>query len=200
MQFKTSGIILAGGRSTRMGRDKTLMKINGETLIEKMVSELGQVVDEVIIASNHFNKYNLPGTIEVPDLFTGTGPMGGIHAGLLKASHPYAFVVAADMPLFNSDLANFLINNVNKDYDVVAPEIDGAWEPLCAVYSQTCLKTIEEFLCAEIRNVYGLFERLRTLKINEQDLASIGQSRDNVYNMNTPEDYRHFLAGPTVAN
>lgn len=163
-------------------------------MIERTVRELSKVVDEIIIASNHNSKYNLPGTLEVPDLFPGKGPMGGIHAGLLTASHPYAFVVAADMPLFSADLVSYFINRIDMRYDVVAPEIDGFWEPLCAVYARTCLPVIEQSLCADIRNVYGLCQRLRTLKIDERELAGIGKSRDNFYNMNTPEDYRALLA------
>lgn len=96
--MKVSGIVLAGGRSSRMGQDKTLMSINAETLIERTVRELGNVVDEIIIASNQESKYNIPGTVEIPDVFPGMGPLGGIHAGLIAAKYQFSFVVAADMP------------------------------------------------------------------------------------------------------
>lgn len=189
-----SGIILAGGRSSRMGQDKTLMSIETQTLIERTVKELGKVTDEIIIASNQSNKYNLPGTFEVPDIFTGYGPLGGIHAGLKAASHPYSFIVAGDMPLFSADLAEYLLNRADEGYDVIAPEVNGSWEPLCAVYSRSCLQAIEQYLAAGIRQVFQFYKNVRVLKIGEQELAGIGKAGDVFYNLNTPEDYETLLA------
>ena len=189
-----SGIILAGGQSSRMGQDKTLMSIETQTLIERTVKELRKVSDEIIIASNQFNKYNLPGTFEVPDIFSGFGPLGGIHAGLKAASYPYSFIVAGDMPLFTADLAEYLLTRTDEDYDVIAPEVGGSWEPLCAVYSQSCLQAIEKYLEAGIRQVFQFYKNVRVLKICEQELVSIGKTGDLFYNLNTPEDYKVLLA------
>lgn len=191
--MKVSGIILAGGRSSRMGQDKTLLTIEAETLIERTVRELREVTDEIIIASNQKCKYNIPGTTEVRDIFPGKGPMGGIHSGLMSAQNSFAFVVAADMPLFSAQTARYLIAKIDGSYDVIAPEIDGSWEPLCAVYSKSCLKTIEQFLLDDIRNVFGLYKSVKVLKVEEQELAAIGKSKDTFYNLNTPQDYQAIL-------
>ncbi len=189
---KVSGIVLAGGRSSRMGQDKTLMSVNSEILIERTVKELRKTVDEIIIASNQKCKYNIPDTVEITDVFSGMGPLGGIHAGLLAARHPYAFVVAGDMPLFTDELATYLLSK-REGYDVVVPEVDGCWEPLCAVYSQDCLKPIEQFLVADIRKAYGFYPSVRVLKVREEELASIGKVKDIFCNLNTPEDYHELL-------
>jgi Molybdopterin-guanine dinucleotide biosynthesis protein A len=191
--MKISGIILAGGRSSRMGQDKTLLAIEAETLIERTVRELREVTDEIIIASNQKCKYNIPGTIEVTDIFPGKGPMGGIHSGLMSAQNPFAFVVAGDMPFFFAQTARYLIAKIDSGYDVIAPEIDGSWEPLCAVYSKNCLKTIEQFLLDDIRNVFGLYKSVKVLKVEEQELLAIGKSEDLFYNLNTPQDYQAIL-------
>lgn len=191
--MKVSGIVLAGGRSSRMGQDKTLLSINAETLIERTVKELHKAVDEIIIASNQKCKYNLAGTVEIPDVFPGRGPLGGIHAGLLAAKHTHAFVVASDMPFFSANLAKYLLSR-SAGYDVVAPEIDGCWEPLCAVYSQECLKPIEQFLVADIRKVYSFYPSVRVLRVREDELASIGKTNDIFCNLNTLKDYHDLLS------
>jgi molybdopterin-guanine dinucleotide biosynthesis protein A len=190
--MKVSGIVLAGGRSSRMGKDKTLLSINAETLIERTVKELSKAVDEIIIASNQECKYNIPGTVEIPDVFPGMGPLGGIHAGLLAAKYPLSFVVAADMPFFTANLAAYLLSK-SKGYDVVAPEISGCWEPLCAVYSRTCLEAIENSLAADVRKVYGFYSNVRVLKVSEEELTNMGTAEDVFSNLNTPEDYHNLL-------
>lgn len=190
--MKVSGIVLAGGRSTRMGQDKTLLSINEEPLIERTVKELRKAVDEIIIASNQESKYNIPDTVEIPDVFPGSGPLGGIHAGLLAAKYPRAFVVAADMPFFSAELASYLLSK-SSDYDVVAPEIDHYWEPLCAVYSKCCLQAIEQYLVADIRKVYAFYPSVRVLKVPEKELTGIGKTGQVFYNLNTPEDYKALL-------
>jgi molybdopterin-guanine dinucleotide biosynthesis protein A len=189
-----SGIILAGGRSSRMGRDKTLMLIETDTLIERTVKELRKITDEIIIASNQSGKYNLPGTREVPDQFPGRGPLGGIHAGLKAASYPYAFVVAGDMPLFSVELAAYLLARTDEGFDVIAPEINGSWEPLCAVYSRSCLQIIEQYLEAGIGQVSQFYKNVNVLKIDEQVLAGLCGPGDIFYNLNTPQDYEALLA------
>ncbi|HZK56175.1 MAG TPA: molybdenum cofactor guanylyltransferase [Desulfosporosinus sp.] len=189
--MEASGIILAGGLSSRMGSDKTLMVYSNETFIEHMVSEMRQVVDEIIIASNHTTKYEIPGTVEVQDIYPGMGPLGGIHAGLLATQKSWAFVVATDMPLFKADLAVFLLER-SAGYDVVVPYINGRWEPLCAVYSRECLKAIGECLKADIRQIHRFYSQVRVLKVGEEELSRVGKIDELFYNMNTPEDYRNL--------
>ena len=145
--MEASGIILAGGNSSRMGRDKSLLKYNHQTLIELTVKELQKVVEDIIIASNHTSKYNIPGITEVPDLYPGTGPLAGMHSGLQHIKHRYAFIVSCDMPLFSADLAKYLLE-LSPGYDVVVPNINGYQEPLCAVYSKKCIDIIEGCLKA----------------------------------------------------
>ena len=193
--MKTSGIILAGGHSTRMGRDKTLMTVDADTLIGRTVKELGKVVDEVIIASNRPDKYNLPGTIEVPDLFVDIGPLGGIHAGLLAARNQYSFVVAGDMPLFTADLVTCLRERIDESFKVIVPEIEDFLQPLCAVYAKACIEDIEQFLAMGFRSVNSFCQSVRSLIISEKELTEAGLERikDIFYNVNTPDDYNKLL-------
>ncbi len=196
--MKASGIILAGGRSSRMGCDKTLLSVHSETMIERTVRELRKSVDEIIIASNDQSKYNIPGTLEVRDIYPGMGPLAGIHAGLLAASHPYAFVVAGDMPFFSAELVSRFIE-LCQGYDAAAPFINGQWEPLCAVYSRECIKPIEQALINNRRNVYQVLPEVNVLKVSEKELNLIGARQEVFCNMNTPDDYARILQEKTEA-
>lgn len=191
-----SGIILAGGRSSRMGQDKTLMSLHNETLIERTVKELQNVASEIIVASNDTSKYNLPGLIEVPDAFPGAGPLGGMHAGLTAVRHEYAFVVSCDMPLFSSELASYLLER-RHGFDVVVPEIYGCLEPLCAVYAKSCLAAIEKCLHAGIRQVFQFYPEVKVLKIGELELSTLGKIDELFCNLNTPEDYQALVREKT---
>ncbi|WP_148132808.1 molybdenum cofactor guanylyltransferase [Candidatus Formimonas warabiya] len=187
-----SGIILAGGKSLRMGQDKTFMSFNNETLIEHTVKELQSVTDEIIIASNDLSKYNISGLVEVRDIFPDMGPLGGMHAGLTAAKNDYAFVVSSDLPMFHARLASYLLER-RKGYDVVVPEIHGYWEPLCAVYARDCLAAIEKCLRADIRQVSQFYQDVKVLKIKEAELRIFGKTEELFYNLNTPEDYQALV-------
>ncbi|HEY3425694.1 MAG TPA: molybdenum cofactor guanylyltransferase [Negativicutes bacterium] len=187
-----SGIILAGGRSLRMGQDKTLLLFNNETLIERTIKELQNVVDEIIIASNHTAKYNIPSLVEVPDTYPGMGPLGGLHAGLIASKYQHAFVISGDMPLFTGALATYLLER-RAGYDVIVPEIRSRWEPLCAVYSRSCIKPIENCLQADVRKVYRFYPQVRVLKISEPELKLVGDVEELFYNLNTPEDFNSLV-------
>ncbi|HWP98114.1 MAG TPA: molybdenum cofactor guanylyltransferase [Syntrophomonadaceae bacterium] len=190
--LNVSGIVLSGGLSSRMGRDKTLITFNNETLIERVVREISKVADEIIIASNNTCKYGIPGTREVTDTYQGMGPLGGIHAGLMEAKYSLAFVVAADMPMFSADLAKHLLGKA-AGYDVVVPEMNGKWEPLCAVYARQCLKCIDKFLRQGKRTVFSIYSELKVLNICDEQLLFL-KNGDNVFmNLNTPEDYEEFI-------
>lgn len=182
-----SGIILAGGRSSRMGRDKTLIMYKNETLIARTVNELRGVTDDIVIASNDTAKYNLAGVREVPDACPGMGPLGGMFAALTAARYEEAIVVAGDMPFFTGRLAAWLL--ARKDgYDAVVPRIGGKWEPLAAVYSRACLGPIGDCLKTGIRKVHMFYPAVRVLAVNEDELSAAGFPAEAFHNLNAPED------------
>ncbi|WP_371379972.1 molybdenum cofactor guanylyltransferase [Sporomusa aerivorans] len=187
-----SGIILAGGRSSRMGRDKTLLPFDNETLIERTVKKLINFTDEVIVASNSTAKYNFAGIREVPDLYPGMGPLAGMHAGLLAARNQYSFIVSCDMPLFTIELAKYLLAR-REGYDVIAPELKNCWEPLCAVYSRNCIGAMEQCLQAGISKVYLFYPQVKVLKVAERELETVGNLEELFLNLNTPEDLNRLI-------
>ncbi|NPV30080.1 MAG: molybdenum cofactor guanylyltransferase [Firmicutes bacterium] len=190
--MKASGIILAGGCSSRMGRDKSLMVYNRQTLIERTVNELRKVVEDIVIASNHTSKYNISGVVEVPDLYPGMGPLAGMHAGLKQIKHQYAFIISCDMPLFRAELAKYLLD-LSPGYDVVVPQLNNYLEPLCAVYSKGCIEPIESCLKAGLRKIILFYSQVRVLPVGREEIEKIGNPEELFYNLNTPEDYRSLL-------
>lgn len=187
--MKVSGIIVAGGKSSRMGQDKTLLRFNNKSLIARTIAELQKVADEIIVASNHTSKYNIAGILEVPDTYQGMGPLGGMHAGLMAANYDYTFIVSADLPLFTGELAGCLLDRL-KGYDAVVPRLDGRWEPLCAAYSRNCIKSIEACLQAEIKQVYRFYQQINVLEIYPSQLSCSGSAEKLFFNLNTPDDLK----------
>lgn len=182
-----SGIILAGGHSLRMGRDKNLLLFQGEEMIQRTVKVLRQVVEDVVIASDNGEKYQLSGVREVADRYRERGPMAGIHAGLLAIKNERALVVPGDMPFLHADLLRELANYA-AECDVIVPECDGKMEPLCAVYTKRCLPAIEACLRSDIRKVVSLYEKVTVKKVSVAEFSKLGDWRDWFCNVNTPND------------
>lgn len=186
--MKASGIVLAGGHSSRMGRDKTLLRANQETMIERSVRVLSEVSSDLVIASNNTHKYDLPGVTEVADIYPEMGPLGGIHAGLLMAKHENSLVISGDMPFLTAELLHYLLQ-CQQNYDVVVPEFVGKLEPLCAVYSKRCIDPIEACLRSDMRKVQYLYERARVYEVPSENLVKFGDLHMLFFNMNTPADF-----------
>jgi molybdopterin-guanine dinucleotide biosynthesis protein A len=187
-KLKTTGIILAGGKSSRMGRDKSLLDYNNEPLIKQVVKELQQVTDELIIVSNQNAKYDFPGTREISDIYPGMGPLGGIHSGLTFSAFDYAFVTACDLPFFDGRLARFLLER-REGFDVVVPQIGSYLQPLFAVYSKRCLPHAEFCLKQNIRKVVAIYPMVKVNYVGENLIRSIIDPEKVFFNVNTPKDY-----------
>lgn len=183
-----SGIILAGGRSSRMGQDKSLLTYGKDSLIGLVVKELELVVDEIIIVSNQENKYRFSGTREICDIFPGMGPLGGIHAGLVASRYDCSFVTACDLPFFQGPLARFLLEE-NQGFDVVVPQIGNYLEPLFAAYSKECLPAIEACLQKNIRKVVAFYPFVRVNYVGENLIRRFCNPEKVFFNVNTPKDY-----------
>ncbi|MDI6727127.1 MAG: molybdenum cofactor guanylyltransferase, partial [Smithellaceae bacterium] len=128
-----SGVILAGGRNTRMGTNKAFIELEGRPLIDRAVEFLQGLFPEVIIVTNDPSLYlHLPVAI-VTDIYKGKGSLGGIYTGLFHAAHDYAFVVPCDMPFLNGGFIEYMINCIGQ-HQIVVPEPADGLQPLHAVY------------------------------------------------------------------
>jgi molybdopterin-guanine dinucleotide biosynthesis protein A len=185
--MRCSGIVRAGGKSERMGRDKALMLLAGKPLISHVLEVLARVCDELIIASNDPRSYaDLPARV-VPDVFGDRGALGGIHAGLKAMRNERALVVACDMPFLSRSLLRFMAV-VASDCDVVVPRVDGEFEPLHAVYGVNCTAPIERLIADRPRRIVALYDYVRVREVNAEQVRLFGASR-SFFNINTPQDW-----------
>ena len=140
---EVTGIILAGGKSTRYGRNKAFVRIDGVALIERVIQVMGSVFDELLLITNTPEEYahlNLP---MVEDLIKGLGPLGGIYTGLKSIStRRGGFFVACDMPYLCAPLIRLIVG-MQGDSDAVVPKLGWMVEPLHSLYALTCIDAIE---------------------------------------------------------
>lgn len=153
-----TGIILAGGKSSRMGSDKGMMELYGRKFIEHILVALVPNVDEVIIIANNNNYKNL-GHKVYEDIIKDCGPLGGIYTGLMNSKTENNMVVSCDIPFINSSLIKHIIDNKGRA-DIAVPVYDGNVEPLCAVYTKRIKDEIHQLILSKelkLRNVFMHF-------------------------------------------
>lgn len=182
-----AAIILAGGKNSRIGRNKAFLKINDSTLIEQLINKMEKITQEVILVTNQPELYDNYKVKCVTDEIRGKGPLGGIHAGLKSSNAWLNFVVACDMPFINIDIVALMFEQAN-DYDVVVPHINENLEPLHAIYSKKCIEPIEKSLIKNHRRLISFYPYVRVKYLTESQLAHYDLSKV-FYNINTQEDY-----------
>ena len=188
---KVTGVILAGGKSSRMGTDKAMLKIGCCTTIERISAVLRAVTSEILIVTGQPEKHASFGDRSTPDLLPNNGPLGGIHAGLVKSHHQLALMTACDLPFISAPLCRLLINSMTPDLDAVVPRFKGRLEPLCAVYSKSALKVIEERLALGLNKTVLLFDELQVRYLDDAEMAGVEMRLDKAFlNLNTPADFK----------
>ncbi|WP_059171783.1 molybdenum cofactor guanylyltransferase [Bacillus sp. FJAT-27445] len=192
--MKASAILLSGGKSSRMGTNKALLKINEKTNIERIRDELLKLFDEVILVTNEPEAYRFLNVTTVTDEYPGKGPLAGIHAGLKASSFDANLVVACDMPFVSAELAESMVKRLGH-HDAVVPAIKGREHPLFAVYQRRLLEETEACIEKGSLRLRHLLEKLDVLYLSEQDLEiySNGPLDRIFFNMNLPEEYEQAV-------
>lgn len=184
-----TGIILAGGKSVRMGRDKAYMEVAGQPQLVRLVEALRPVFGNIIVSANAPCPYRWPRVKIVPDIDPGCGPLAGIYSALAASGSFYNFVVACDMPCVNIDLVGYMYS-LSRGFDAVVPYLKKGPESLFAVYAKSCLGAMEEMLAKGERRVQMLLEKVKMRQVSEKEIRLFG-SPDGIFaNMNTPRDVR----------
>jgi molybdopterin-guanine dinucleotide biosynthesis protein A len=188
--MKAAAIILSGGKSSRMGTNKALLKLNEKTTIERMVDTLKVNFDDIILVTNDKGAYEFLGVKMVSDHYHEKGPLAGFHAGLSASNYDVNFIVACDMPFVSGELAAALAEKVDH-YDALVPVIDGKMQTLCGVFQKKTVKKIEECIENGSLPIKYLLDHLNVLYLSEKDL----QDYSNIdiervfFNMNHPHEY-----------
>jgi molybdenum cofactor guanylyltransferase len=141
--MKLSAIILAGGRSRRMGRNKALMPFRGKPLIRYSI-DLAQNFTRNILISSNYEELQGIGFPLVHDIFSVNAPLAGIHSGLLTSSTGWNLVLTCDMPNVSAETIRYLITKLEKKKSLILPGHDGYIEPLCGFYHRSLIPIIEK--------------------------------------------------------
>ena len=192
-----SGVILAGGRSRRLGRDKAMEPVGGQPLICRVMDRVRQVTQEmVVVVADEERGQALPlgeSARVAVDIYPDKGSLGGIFSGLSAAREPWALVVACDMPFLNLDLLRRLVS-LREGMDAVVPVLEGRPEPTHALYSRACLPHIEARLRADDLKISGFFDQVRVRYVPEEDIARFDPDFLSFFNVNSPPDLERALA------
>jgi molybdenum cofactor guanylyltransferase len=154
-----TGAILAGGNSSRMGRDKGLLPWNGKPLIMHAADMLRALFHDVCICDGTGSRYAFLGLPVLPDLVPQSGPLGGIHAALSHHAPESVFVLSCDMPLVSRSLIEYIVQ-FPSSAPIKAAALDGRLQPLCGVYHTSCLPVIEQELKRRRLKLMDVFARL----------------------------------------
>ena len=181
-----TGFILAGGRSSRMGRDKAQILWGSGTLLSHACQQMRKVVSETCIVG----KIESPDAhcLVLSDTFIGRGPLAGIHSALKHTETDWNLVLALDLPLVSSALLEFVAKSCGESNQAVAARIGDHVQPLCAAYHRLLLREIEARLHAGELSIRRLLEAAGTRIIEENELLSAGFAVEMLLNVNTPED------------
>lgn len=179
-----TGFVLAGGKSRRMGTDKTQISWGAGTLLTHALDRMEQVVKEVLVVGG-------PGTGSldtIPDSQHDSGPLAGIDAALARTNTEWNLFLALDLPLISSALLDLLADCTTTQASVVVPRVVGALQPLCAVYRRTLRSVCRERLQAGDLSILHLLAGVETRIMEEGELRSHGFTPEMFLNVNTPED------------
>jgi molybdopterin-guanine dinucleotide biosynthesis protein A len=191
------GIVLCGGKSTRMGVPKATLPFGGETMLQRVVRILGGVVSPIIVvAARDQSLPALPDDVTVArDEREAKGPLEGIRAGLsaLPESVDAAYITSCDVPLLVPAFVERMIGLMG-DHDIAVMEIDGFPHPLSAVYRRDTLPHVESLLAGDRLRPVFLFDAVRTRRVKPEEMIVVDPQLTTLRNLNTPEDYRAALA------
>jgi len=184
-----TGIILAGGRASRMGgRDKAFAAVAGEPIAVRTVRLFRDLFAQVLVATNRPARFGGLGVETVADAFPGCGPLAGIHAAAAVSRFPHVFVAACDMPALDADVIRFLVGRVGPEFDAIVPCWDEDVEPLHAVYAVRCVPAMEASLRAGRYAMRDFLARLRVDWVREAELRGLRGAARSLTNVNTPEE------------
>ncbi|TAL39038.1 MAG: molybdenum cofactor guanylyltransferase [Spirochaetes bacterium] len=183
--------IVAGGKSSRFGRDKSLYPYEGKPLIEHVIGTLSLVFDRIVIVADESAKFAYLGLECIPDAVPAHGPIGGIYSALLHAAGPYSFISACDMPFLSAGLIRYMGTFIGT-HDVIVPCVNEFYEPLHAFYSRACIDPLCSAIEENRRQIIRIFPAVNVRRIPEDEIRRFTDPSHVFHNINFIED----IAGP----
>ena len=183
-----TAVILAGGKSSRMGSNKAFLKLKGKTFIERQIDLLREMFDEIFISANTPSEYEYLNLPVFKDIYPEKGPLGGIYTSLVNSSSANTFMLACDMPFVESGLIKYL-KELTKEYDVVVPKSERGLEPLHAFYSKNCIDPIKKELDGNNLRIISFFPHVKVKIVELESLTSPDSFKNSIKNLNTRDEY-----------
>jgi molybdopterin-guanine dinucleotide biosynthesis protein A len=192
-----AAFILAGGKSSRMGKDKVFLEIDGRTLLQRSLALAASVTHDVRIVGNHEKLSDFKNVIE--DVYPNRGPLGGIHAALKSSTAEWNLMLAVDLPFMEPGFLAYLVSTARRSQaTITVPRADGGLQPLCAVYRRAFAESAEQALRAGENKIDKLFVPADTLVLEENELKEAGISPGIFHNVNTPHDWEQAKSAAHV--
>ena len=193
-----TGIILSGGKSLRMGKDKAFIKVEGIPIIERIIDLFQRLFEETIIVTNQRENYlHLKATL-YEDLLPNSGALGGLYTGLFYSLFPYSFIVACDMPYLNAEVIHYLTGKM-EGYDVVVPKTEDGLQPLHAIYSKECITPLQRVLRERKTRIIDIYPYVRVRIVEAREIVPVDPDMESFININTPEELIRFKKRNTSA-
>ena len=187
MLHKITGLILSGGKSSRMGKNKALIEIDGTPIIHRVHSLFKKLFQEVIIVTHQKDLFSDLDSKIYSDIIPNRGALGGLYTGLFFSSYSFCFCVACDMPFLNELIIEYLIKNMDS-YDVVVPRTEDGLEPLHAIYSKNCLGSIKGVMEKGEYKIIDFYPMVKVKVIDEIHFTALDPMKKAFINVNTPEE------------
>ncbi len=195
-----ASIILAGGRSSRLGIDKTLIKLGARTVLEMVIETVKKIDPNVYIITNDVDKFKnleIPSITVLKDKLIDQGPLVGILTGLEASSDSHNIVVSCDIPFIRAKLLRYLYNT-SSNFDVTVASVDGVLHPLFGVYSKRCIQPMSNAVSSGHRKVTSFFTSVNVKIVYEDTIIMFDSDLRSFFNINNQEDleqaYRLFDA------
>ena len=189
--MNVSAIILAGGQSARMGTDKALLAINGETFLDRAIGRLKLISDDVIVVGRA--RVTPGGARWIKDEIEAVGPLGGLLSGLDQARHRYVVCVGCDYPFLDAALLRYLAS-LAHDEDAVVPRIAGSSHPLHAIYSREVSASVRNSIETRQYSLRRFLDTIRVRWVDESEIDAFDPEHRSFLNVNTPEQWREVIA------
>ena len=189
-----SAAILIGGKATRFeGRDKSALLVDGETILSRQLTALADVVSDVMLVGSSRRYQTQMPVHYVDDIVPGCGPLSGLHAALTAARSEIVLLLACDMPFVSEPLLRHLLS-LTDEADIVVPQTNRGYHPLCAAYSRACLEPAGRRLARGEFKLVSLFDEMRVRVVTADALEAFGDPDRLLANVNTSTEYRAIEA------
>ena len=192
--LKRGALVLCGGRSTRMGRDKATLPFGNEVLLQRVVRLLGEVVDDIVVVGRGAQEYpQLPENVRiVHDEVEDKGPLGGLATGLKATRADAVYVTGCDVPFMKTAVVDLLFERLG-DNEIAVTEAEGFLHPLTAVYRVGVLPIVERLLAKDRLRPAYLFDQVPTERVHEEDIYPVDPGLNTLNNLNTKRAYESAL-------